>query len=299
MRFTHTGAICRSRPGWRDELPAQPGAMPSCFNEAVYFRFSLLSTDLSCRALVISALVLFATAFSGCKWHARKNSTSAGGAAPILLFNGTGTSLNDVQAIETILHKNNLSYSTVNSSRLNGMDESQIRKYRLLIVPGGNFIDIGNNLDAAVRANIRHAVQHGLNYLGVCAGGFFAGNSNYYNGLNLTSGVTFHFYSAENRGVRKAAVLITGPPGRTLDQYWQDGPQFSGWGAVAGRYPDGTPAIAEGTVGSGWVILAGVHAEAPEDWRHGMTFTTPASTDNAYAAVLIRAALNRVSLPHY
>jgi glutamine amidotransferase-like uncharacterized protein len=33
-------------------------------------------------------------------------------------------------------------------------------------------------------------VQNGLNYLGVCAGAFFAGNSPT-NGLNLTSGVKF------------------------------------------------------------------------------------------------------------
>jgi hypothetical protein len=30
-----------------------------------------------------------------------------------------------------------------------------------------------------------------------------------------------------------------------------------------------------------------------------MTFTTPASEDNAYAATLIDAALNRSSLSHY
>jgi len=46
----------------------------------------------------------------------------------------------------------------------------------------------------------------------VCAGGFFAGDSGY-NGLNLTSGVRFGFYAAEARGVRKAAVAITGAAG--------------------------------------------------------------------------------------
>jgi hypothetical protein len=68
-----------------------------------------------------------------------------------------------------------------------------------------------------------------------------AGNSGYYNGLNLTSGVRFGFYSAEERGIRKAAVAIAVAGGPTLDQYWEDGPQFTGWGAVVGKYPDGTP----------------------------------------------------------
>jgi glutamine amidotransferase-like uncharacterized protein len=68
---------------------------------------------------------------------------------------------------------------------------------------------------------------------------------------------------------------------------------------VVGKYPDGSPAIVQGTCGSGWVILAGVHPEAPAHWRRGLTFTTPASTDNDYAWTLIRAALNREMLPHY
>jgi glutamine amidotransferase-like uncharacterized protein len=66
-----------------------------------------------------------------------------------------------------------------------------------------------------------------------------------------------------------------------------------------GKYPDGTPAIVEGSSGKGWVILSGVHPEAPENWRGGMTFTTPASVDNAYAGKLIDAALHRTLLPHY
>jgi glutamine amidotransferase-like uncharacterized protein len=245
-----------------------------------------------CRAVIAASLVVISTAFTAC-------GVKSVGTAPILLFNGTGTSPNDVTAVETILNTNHLDYSTVNSSQLNGMRESQIRGHRLLIVPGGNFIHIGNSLTTSTTANIRNAVQSGLNYLGICAGSFLAGHSSYYNGLNLTSGVRFGFYSAEDRGIRKAALAVAVAEGPTLDQYWEDGPQLTGWGAVVGKYPDGTPAIVEGTFGSGWVILSGVHPEAPASWRRGMTFHTPAGVDNAYAATLIHAALNRTSLPHY
>jgi glutamine amidotransferase-like uncharacterized protein len=245
------------------------------------------------RALIITSLLLVATALVGC--GARGDEA---GTAPILLFAGAGTSRNDVAALKAILESNQLAYTTVNSSQLNAMGDSQIRGHRLLIVPGGNFVDIGNGLTSGTTANIRSAVQHGLNYLGICAGGFFAGHSPY-NGLNLTSGVRFGFYAAEGRGVRKAAVAIAGVGAPTLEHYWEDGPQFTGWGTVVGKYPDGTPAVVEGTFGSGWVILSGVHPEAPADWRHGMTFATPVSDDNAYAATLIHAALNRTSLPHY
>jgi glutamine amidotransferase-like uncharacterized protein len=218
--------------------------------------------------------------------------------APILLFNGTGASPGDIAAIRSILSGEHLNHSTVDSAQLNGMSESQIREYRLLIVPGGNFVKIGDSLTSNTTAHLRTAIQNGLNYLGICAGAFFAGNSPY-NGLNLTSGPRFGFYAAEAQGIRKAAVAITDVGGQTLDQYWEDGPQLTGWGAIIARYPDGTPAIVEGTFGSGWVVLSGVHPEAPASWWRGMNFRTPPAIDNAYAATLIRAALNRERLAHY
>ena len=241
-----------------------------------------------------AAVFLISTCFTGCTASGEKSS-----APPILLFAGTGTSPEDVKSVEAVLRNSGLNYATRNSRELNGMDESQFRLYRLLIVPGGNFVDMGNSLTSRTAANIRAAVQNGLNYLGVCAGAFLAGKSGYYNGLNLTSGVTFHFYAAETRGIRKAAVPIAAAKGPTLEQYWEDGPELTGWGAVVGKYPNGTPAIVEGTFAGGWVILSGVHPEAPEHWRRGMSFTTPVGTDNSYAASLIRAALNRTALPHY
>jgi glutamine amidotransferase-like uncharacterized protein len=251
--------------------------------------------------LVMTALcaVLISAALTACGTSGGKGRMPVhGNIAPTLLFNGTGTSPGDVAALERILSSEHLNYSTVNSPQLNGMSESQIREYRLLIVPGGNFERLGNSLTSSTTANIRNAVHSGLNYLGFCAGAFFAGNSPY-NGLNLTSGSQFGFYAAEARGVRKAAVAITTAGGQTLDQYWEDGPQLTGWGAVVGKYPDGTSAIVEGTFGNGWVILTGVHPEAPASWRRRMDFRTPVNIDNAYAATLIRASLNRELLPHY
>ncbi len=74
---------------------------------------------------------------------------------------------------------------------------------------------------------------------------------------------------------------------------------MTGWGVIVGKYPDGTPAIVEGTFRNGRVILTGVHPEAPVSWQRGMGFRTPADIDNAFAATLIRAALNSEWLPHY
>lgn len=185
---------------------------------------------------------------------------------------------------------------------MNGMGRAKLNAYRLLIFPGGNFITMGGNLDPGTDENIREAIRNGLNYLGICAGGFFAGHYLYhgaYGGLDLASGLRFKFYSAEDRGIRKAAVAIACAGMPSMDQYWEDGPQFTGWGAVVCKYPDGTPAVVEGEFGKGFAILSGIHAEAPADWRRRVNLATPADVDTGYAGTLIQAALNGDSLPHY
>ena len=250
------------------------------------------------RILIIATLILISIVVTACGRNDPGSvPLNSSVIAPILLFNGTGASPGDVEAVETILNNNHLSYSTANSAELNQMTESQIRQHRLLIVPGGNFVDIGNSLMPDTIAKVRNAVQNGTNYLGICAGGFLAGKfGNGYNSFDLTGGVQFGFYSAENQGIHKTAVPITIDTAPTLEHYWEDGPQFTGWGTVVGKYPDNTPAIVEGNWGSGWVILSGVHPEAPLSWRRGLTFNTPASEDNAYAAKMIQAALDGRSL---
>jgi glutamine amidotransferase-like uncharacterized protein len=219
-------------------------------------------------------------------------------APDILLFNGRGTSPNDVAALERILRERHSSYSTASSERLGAMSEVERKAYRLLIIPGGNFEEIGNALTVDTTARLRKAVRGGLNYLGICAGAFFAGDSPY-NGLNLTSGVRFPFYALEHQGIRKAAVAITTADAPPLEVYWEDGRQLTGWGEVVARYPDNTAAVVQGSLGEGWVVLTGVHAEAPESWRRDLAFTTPVARSHAFVARLIDAALHRTPLPRH
>jgi hypothetical protein len=263
-------------------LHALPREIPRCHFSATTVAFKP----------VARFLFLIPLAMTGCA------SPGSNTVPPILLFNGTGTSPNDVASVESILKDCHLDYFTANSQRLNSMSESQLMAYRLLIVPGGNYITMGQSLTPSTTARIHNAVQDGLNYLGICAGGLPAGNASS-NRLNLTSGVRFGFYGEVNRGIHKAAVPIACVGMPTLEHYWEDGPQFTGWGDVVGKYPDVSPAIVEGMSGKGWVILSGVHPEAPANWRHGMSFTTPARADNAYAGKLVDAALHGTMLPHH
>jgi hypothetical protein len=219
-------------------------------------------------------------------------------AEPVLLYNGTGTS-SDVSAVEAVLDTLAIGYETADSTQLNAMTEPQLAGYKLIIVPGGNSITIGENLTAQATSMIRGAVQdYGLHYLGLCAGAFFGGYSTY-NGVDLTSGVSFNFYADEYQGIHLEPVEISFPSGAPLDMYWQDGPQLSGWGDVVAKFPDGTPAIVEGKSGNGFVIFTGVHPEAPASWRGSMVFTTPASVDVAYASTVIQSALTGTPLPHF
>jgi glutamine amidotransferase-like uncharacterized protein len=239
-------------------------------------------------------VVLFSLALTACDPPVPRDGV------PILLFIGSGTSSGDAAAVERILDHNHLEYATATSRQLNHMSVSQLMAYRLVIIAGGNFIDMGASLTPRTTASIHSAVQAGVNYLGICAGAFLAGDGHgYYNSFDLTSGMRFGFYRVEARGTRKAAVAIAGVNAPPIEHYWEDGPELTGWGTVVAKYPDGTPAVVEGTSGRGWVILAGVHPEAPETWRRGMTFTTPATVANSYAATLVQAALTRTSLPHY
>jgi glutamine amidotransferase-like uncharacterized protein len=219
-------------------------------------------------------------------------------AEPVLLFNGTGTS-SDVAAVEAVLGTLGVGYLTADSAQLNAMSEAQLGGYKLIIVPGGNSIEIGENLTADAVANLRGAVQqYGVHYLGICAGAFFGGYS-IYNGVNLTSGASFDFYADEFKGIHREPVEISFTSSGPLDVYWQDGPQLSGWGEVVAKFPDGTPAITEGQSGNGFVIFTGVHPEAPASWLGAMVLKTPISVDQAYAGAVITAALDGAPLPHF
>jgi glutamine amidotransferase-like uncharacterized protein len=264
---------------------------------------SLLATGTPVRWLALIFSVFIPMILAGCGGGSRPSAALAtipfGNGPRVLLFVGTGTSATDVVAIKSILDDLHIDYATADSGQLNAMSEVDLMSHHLLIVPGGDSIEIGGSLSLNATAMIRDAVErNGLHYLGICAGAFFGGAS-IYNGVDLTSGVGFDFFADEQRGSHKEAVNISFPDRSVLNVYWEDGPQLSGWGDVVATYPDSTPAITEGRAGAGFVMFTGVHLEAPEEWRKGLTFTTPISTDIAYAKTVIQSALDGTSLPHF
>jgi hypothetical protein len=283
------------------------------FLRDVFVRFCRIPIASASRLIPLMVALLAATVLNGCgsqngqsAGSSSPSSPSSGGlppavpaAEPALLYNGTGASVTDVSAIEGILNTAGIGYETADSAQLNAMTEPELGGYKLIIIPGGNSITIGESLTAGTTSSIRSAVEnYGVHYLGICAGAFFGGYS-VYNGVNLTAGVSFNFYAAESEGIAEEPVEISFPDSAPLDMYWQDGPQLSGWGEVVGKFPDGTPAIVEGQSGDGFVIFTGIHPEAPASWWEGMTSTTPLAVDLAYAGTLVQAALDGTQLSHF
>jgi len=279
--------------------------------QSLLFRFTAGTPRLiPVMSILVLVFVSIATSvnLTGCGSHSAQTTAMVpapalpppiAAAEPVLLFDGTGTTSSDVSAVKAVLSTLGISYATADSNQLNAMNEQQLGGYKLLIVPGGNSITIGQDLSAATTAAIRGAVQqYGVHYLGICAGAFFGGYS-IYNGVDLTGGVSFDFYADENKGIHVEPVEISFASSSPLDVYWQDGPELSGWGQIVAKYPDGTPAIVEGQSGTGFAIFTGIHLEAPQSWRGRMTFTTPVSVDLTYAGVVIEAALNGSTLPHF
>jgi glutamine amidotransferase-like uncharacterized protein len=239
-----------------------------------------------------SALTLVAC-LSGCH-----ESTSGGEAtlgARIILFDGAGSSPNDVQAIKSLLAREKLEYITADSDELDLLTAEQLAHAELLIMPGGNYEQMGKGLRADTTQRIRDAVNHGMNYLGICAGAFIAGAAPD-NGFNIT-GTHFAFFADSKLGTRKEVVTLENGDGTHFKTYWEDGPELTGWGDALARYADGTPAVVQGKVGTGWMVLTGVHLEAPANWYDGLEPATPAvSIDKA--AKLIRAAFDGEALPY-
>ena len=90
------------------------------------------------RELAMACALLTLAALAGC--------VPIPTAQTVLLFAGSRTSADDVRAIEAILDINRVRYSTTNSFRLNWISDVQLAKYKLLIVPGGNFVSMSSHL---------------------------------------------------------------------------------------------------------------------------------------------------------
>lgn len=227
--------------------------------------------------------------------------------AQVLLFNGIGISTSDWQSLASILQSMGLTYKLVNSSALNAMPLTDLIKFKLIIIPGGNSHLIVNNLSLATKIKVRKSVRdYGVSFLGICAGAFASvgtdtwSNTTAYYGFAVAQGAFLpHWYPNGNTSLVTSIQKIRFANGTSRYMVWWDGPSTTEWtkGVIA-RYPDGKPAISQTWTGKGFVIESGIHPEAPKSWQYD-TGVDPDGTDFDIAIQLIRSALNRTPLPAY
>ncbi|MFJ8623460.1 hypothetical protein ACIRD3_11525 [Kitasatospora sp. NPDC093550] len=114
---------------------------------------------------------------------------------------------------------------------------------------------------------VRAYVRGGGRYLGLCMGGYLAGDPGY----DLLPGDSDPYVRSPGASVtderdQLVDVLWRGRPQR---MYFQDGPSFDVDGPgteVLARYPGGRPAVVVTPYGAGRVAVSGPHPEAPADW---------------------------------
>lgn len=228
-------------------------------------------------------------------------------ASQILLFNGIGISLSDWKETEKIIRSQGLTYKLVNSSALTAMPLADLKKYKLILVPGGDSNVINNNLSTTTKIKVRQAVRDGgVSFLGICAGAFAAvgidtkSNTTAYYGFGVAQGDYLKFwYPNGNSSLIAAVPRISFADGTRRNMIWYNGPSTPEWaGGVIARYPDGKAAISQTWTGLGFVIVSGPHPEAPASWQYD-SGPDPDGLDHDIAVKLIKAALYRKPLRTY
>lgn len=242
--------------------------------------------------------------FSLMMWTSGLGTAHAAPLTDALIFNGTGTSPSDTQSLINIMTSHGLSYRVATSSTLEAMSSDSFRNYRLLVWPGGDSNVMTKGLSATTRGKIRNAVLvNGLNYVGFCAGAWMAvgpppwrGGSPIW-GLSIVNGNYLKQYFPEGVTSVAAMVATTFPDGSTRDLVWWGGPYLpSQTGSVIAKYPNGSTAAMETQAGNGYVVLTGLHPEAPQDWRDYIGLVDSDGLDMDFAWSLIESALKRNSL---
>jgi hypothetical protein len=225
----------------------------------------------------------------------------------VLLFNGIGVDTSDWQNTEAIIKSDGLSYKLANSAQLNAMTLQQMLQFRAMVVPGGVGQTITNALTTATRIRVRQAVRdHGLNYVGICAGAWVAvgpeanGNQTAAYGMSIAYDPGYLKLYYPNGTLPTAAIVNTNfANGTSRRLVWWGGPYTPNWaGGVVARYSSGEPAISQKMAGKGFVIIAGPHPEAPQSWRNTAGYDSD-GLDYPVFLDMVHAALEQKPLPTY
>jgi hypothetical protein len=143
---------------------------------------------------------------------------------------------------------------------------------------------------------VRSYVRGGGRYLGLCMGGYLAGDPGY----DLLPGDSGEYIRSRGASVtdERDRLVDVAWRGRAQRMYFQDGPYFDVRGPgveVLARYTNARPAAVVASYGAGRVAVSGPHPEAPADWYrdYGLPDESPSGLD--LGADLLRTLMAPVS----
>lgn len=203
--------------------------------------------------------------------------------ATIALYNDQGV---DDDCLTATLHMfqwmgYSIRYVTAHNINIDGLDN-----YKILCIPGGDMYQYGVDLSSTGKTHIKNFINNGGGYIGICGGGYFAGETVIWRGNQLstsplgifpgtTSGPIDDIVPYPDYGMCTITITDTIHPITTSEPdsfsvlyYW--GPEFipntNADIDTLGTYDfEGKIAITSFTYGSGRVFLIGPHPEFEED----------------------------------
>lgn len=233
------------------------------------------------RAVLAAALVLVA---SGCGAGPADGDGPAGGDGTpqgrddgrptALVYRGPAACEGCPEAARTMLEHDGFAVRFIGPQEQVRFGPAALAGVALYVQPGGtNGQEVGTAWGLLGRDPgfspdlVRAYVRGGGHYLGLCMGGYLAGDPGY----DLLPGDSGQYIRTPGAAVtdeRDRLVDVTWR-GRPQRMYFQDGPYFDVDGPdteVLARYPGDRPAVVVAPYGAGRVAVSGPHPEAPADW---------------------------------
>jgi glutamine amidotransferase-like uncharacterized protein len=185
----------------------------------------------------------------------------------VLVFTGSGTWSTEISDAEALLTANGATFQEATSAQLDAMASTDMAKFGVIFIPGGEGGTEAQSVSATTHANLRTAVQSlGVSYVGFCAGAFVAvapapaagGDVSY--GFGVVNGPILNEYAGPGTTAAYEQTLNIFANGTSENILWYGGPITPNTGVIA-KYPTGDPSISEMWSGNGLVVIAGLHPD--------------------------------------
>jgi glutamine amidotransferase-like uncharacterized protein len=201
----------------------------------------------------------------------------------IVIYDDAGASAMCVDALVRLFKSFNLDFVTLTGAQI--QTGEWVSQSHLFVMPGGRSLPFYQTLGEQGNQHIIDFVRKGGNYLGICAGAYYASNKtlfakelpyelcldgplDFFEGSAI--GPVFNAASFEYESEAGASVVdISLRDNTTVSIYHNGGCYFdkTGDSEVIARYDNDLPAIISLKVGLGHVVLSGVHFEIYPDDR--------------------------------